>query len=168
MSLPSPRAHHSLLWKPLPANRHANRTGGCDDAFFATSSPQTGTDSSHGSAIVTPTPCRNARRENGWVTRFAIVSLRSRRLVGVVAPPDHLKLPAADNHLHRRRDVPLVLIQFRHHLVDQRLVGKDDRPTQRVPQQPPAEQPDDHVPLPREQVVSQPVDAVEFGPVLQL
>ena len=28
MSRPVPLAHHSLLWKPLPENRQANRRGG--------------------------------------------------------------------------------------------------------------------------------------------
>ena len=34
-------------------------------AVVGCSSPQTGSDSSHGSAIVTPTPRRNVRRESG-------------------------------------------------------------------------------------------------------
>ena len=31
---PSPLAHHSLLWKPLPEKRHAKRTGGSDESLF--------------------------------------------------------------------------------------------------------------------------------------
>ena len=31
---PSPLAHHSLLWNPLPENRQANRTGGSDERSF--------------------------------------------------------------------------------------------------------------------------------------
>src|SRR5438876_462009 len=42
MPAPSPRAHHSLLWKPLPEHRQANRTGGTDAAFLGWSSPLTG------------------------------------------------------------------------------------------------------------------------------
>src|SRR5262245_44909979 len=63
MLLPSPLAHHSLLWKPLPEKIAANRTGGSDALFFPDSPPQTADDSSHGSAIETPTPRRNVRRE---------------------------------------------------------------------------------------------------------
>src|SRR5436305_14994000 len=62
---PSPLAHHSLLWKPLPANRQAKRTGGSEARSFGFSSPQTGTDSNHGSAIVTPRQRKNARRDRG-------------------------------------------------------------------------------------------------------
>ena len=66
IAAPSPFAHHSLLWNPLPEKRQANRTGGSEAVFFGFSSPQTGADSSQGSAIVTPAPRRNARREIGW------------------------------------------------------------------------------------------------------
>jgi hypothetical protein len=61
MFAPCPLAHHSLLWNPFPANKHAIRTGGledCDD-----SSPQTDADSSQGNATDTPTPRKNIRRE---------------------------------------------------------------------------------------------------------
>ena len=44
---------------PLPEKRTASRTG----ASAAGSSPQTGSDSSHGSAIETPSPRRKDRRE---------------------------------------------------------------------------------------------------------
>ncbi len=64
---PSPLAHHSLLWKPLPENRQANRTGGSEERPLDLSSPQTGIDSSHGRAMVTPRPRRKVRRERGWV-----------------------------------------------------------------------------------------------------
>jgi hypothetical protein len=55
-----------LLWKPLPEKIAANRTGGSDALFFGLSSPHTAVDSSHGSAIETPTPRRKVRREYGW------------------------------------------------------------------------------------------------------
>src|SRR4051812_8489755 len=63
---PSPFAHHSLEWNPFPENRQAIRTGGSDALPLLLSSPQTGTDSSHGNATVTPSPRRNARRERGY------------------------------------------------------------------------------------------------------
>src|SRR5947209_17253321 len=67
IAAPSPFAHHSLLWNPLPENSTASRTGGSDPprADDVGSSPHTGTDSSHGSAIDTPSPYRNARRDSG-------------------------------------------------------------------------------------------------------
>ena len=61
---PSPLAVHSVLWKPLPPKSTAIRTGGSLDRDApAGSSPQTGSDSSQGSAIVTPRPRSTERRE---------------------------------------------------------------------------------------------------------
>ena len=49
MSRPLPFAHHSLLWKPLPANRTASRTGASlAPRTGLASSPQTRNDSIHG------------------------------------------------------------------------------------------------------------------------
>ena len=63
MSRPLPRAHHSL-WKPLPENSTARRTGASLAPRTAlASSPQTRNDSIHGSAMLTPTPRRKVRRE---------------------------------------------------------------------------------------------------------
>ena len=60
----APRAHHSWLWKPLPENRTARRTGASLAPRTAlASSPQTRSDSIHGSAMLTPTPRRKVRRE---------------------------------------------------------------------------------------------------------
>ena len=61
---PSPLADHSVLWKPLPPKSTASRTGGslARDAPPG-ASPQTGSDSSQGSAIVTPRPRSTERRE---------------------------------------------------------------------------------------------------------
>jgi hypothetical protein len=65
MPAPSPCAHHSLLWKPLPENSAAKRTGASLPAFDGRAvSPQTRIDSIHGSAMVTPTPRKNALRLN--------------------------------------------------------------------------------------------------------
>src|SRR5262245_47015233 len=165
MPRPSPRAHHSPLWKPLPANRTANRTGGSGTpgADATGLAPHTGTDSSHGRAIVTPTPRRNARREMGWGLRFmalllfdswrqaaSLVSLREPASeaacgygtsLGVLPAADHCKLRAANDHLHGGRNSPAVPAQLRDHLVEQGLVGKRHRAPQRVAEQPPAEQP---------------------------
>src|SRR6266404_1338078 len=65
---PSPLAHHSLLWNPLPANSTASRTGASLAGLrpVGGESPQTVSDSIHGSAMVTPTPRRKVRRENWW------------------------------------------------------------------------------------------------------
>ena len=69
---PAPSAPHSALWNPLPENRTAKRVGAPLPSLsdrracflVGLSSPQTGHDSIHGSAIVTPpAPRRKARRE---------------------------------------------------------------------------------------------------------
>src|SRR5262245_29006631 len=76
---------------PQPMNRAANRFGSATGTPLATvSAPQTGTDSSHGSAIVTPTPRRKVRREfckvfidsSRWAGRVSVlVIVRRSRLV---------------------------------------------------------------------------------------
>src|SRR5215475_293122 len=62
MSAPEPLAHQCLGLMPLPMNRAAKRWGGEgveeDDLL-----PQTGSDSSQGRAMVTPTPVRKVRRQ---------------------------------------------------------------------------------------------------------
>src|SRR5881628_514544 len=59
MFLPSPLAHHSLLWKPLPANSTASRTGASlPRPPPVGSSPHTASDSNHGKAMLTPKPRR--------------------------------------------------------------------------------------------------------------
>src|SRR5918998_1543330 len=85
MSAPSPLAHQWLPLIPQPMNRAANRFGATGTPPFTGGLPQTGTDSSHGRAIVTPTPRRNVRRETvrlGSDALMAFVPLRVRRLVG--------------------------------------------------------------------------------------
>src|SRR5690242_6562494 len=62
MSGPEPLAHQWGGLMPLPINRAANRLGGVEEAPAADSLPQTGSDSSQGSAIVTPTPFSKVRR----------------------------------------------------------------------------------------------------------
>ena len=62
IALPAPWAHHCFGLTPLPMNITANRFGNAEAAPSAgVAAPQTGIDSSHGSAIVTPTPRRNVR-----------------------------------------------------------------------------------------------------------
>src|SRR5215204_5480214 len=74
MSAPLPLAHQWLPLMPLPMNSTATRCGNALAAAPAAPdatapaeavgvAPHTGIDSSHGSAIVTPAPCRNVRRE---------------------------------------------------------------------------------------------------------
>src|SRR5579863_9792718 len=62
MSAPAPWADQFLGLIPLPMNRAAKRRGRRPDTAAAGSSPQTGSDSSHGSAIATPAPRRSVRR----------------------------------------------------------------------------------------------------------
>ena len=64
---PVPRAHHSREWKPFPEKRTARRTGGSLAVVDERrgSSPQTGSDSSQGRAMVTPKPRSKRRREKG-------------------------------------------------------------------------------------------------------
>jgi hypothetical protein len=49
---------------PVPMNNVAKRFGYDGISFRFRVSPQTGTDSSHGSEIATPAPRRNVRRES--------------------------------------------------------------------------------------------------------
>src|SRR5262245_27296858 len=80
MLVPAPFAHQCLGLMPLPMNRAANRRG----AAAAGSAPQTGSDSSHGSAIVTPTPLSNVRRlireSTGLIIRPPNMSLSLRQV----------------------------------------------------------------------------------------
>src|SRR4051812_44253107 len=69
---PLPLAHQCVALTPQAMNRAAKRFGN-GDLFSAagelagtTSAPQTGIDSSHGSAIATPAPRRRVRRETEW------------------------------------------------------------------------------------------------------
>ena len=63
MSAPEPFAHQFFGLMPLPMNRAANRLGVAEGRVpEAVSLPQTGSDSSQGRAIVTPTPFSNVRR----------------------------------------------------------------------------------------------------------
>src|SRR5262249_15522717 len=64
MSAPAPFAHQWSELIPQPMNRAANRFGHwAGDPPVTVALPHTGTDSSHGRAIVTPTRRRNVRRE---------------------------------------------------------------------------------------------------------
>src|SRR4051794_5679094 len=91
---PVPFAHHSFEWKPLPEKRQANRTGGGEPSRV--SSPQTGTDSSHGRATDTPTPRRNVRRDKGcFIGRSGLVSL----ILPKPPPPHHPELRAPHDRL---------------------------------------------------------------------
>src|SRR5579871_1672644 len=66
MLAPSPFAHQLLGLMPVPINWTTKRLGGALGACGASAAaPQTGTDSSHGSAMTTPAPRRNIRRETG-------------------------------------------------------------------------------------------------------
>ena len=60
---PSPFAHHSLEWKPLPEKVTARRMGGSVSLRFVADAARSWSDSSHGSDIETPTPRRKVRRE---------------------------------------------------------------------------------------------------------
>ena len=62
MSAPDPFAHHCVGLTPLPMNRNASRLGAVAAAIG--SAPHTGIDSSHGSAMTTPVPRRNMRRDS--------------------------------------------------------------------------------------------------------
>src|SRR5579871_2857007 len=64
MSAPEPRAHQWSELMPQAMNRAAKRFGqGTGTPPNVVAAPQTGIDSSHGSAMVTPTPRRKVRRE---------------------------------------------------------------------------------------------------------
>src|SRR5262249_10335703 len=168
MRSPSPRAHHSRLWKPLPENSAAKRTGASLALAAFGSSPQTGSDSSHGSATVTPTPRRKVRRES-WC-EFIVLSSMSGGLMPLhsLVPPDFAELPAADNRLQRRAEAVIGLLQLALHLFQQRLVGKLHAPSQGVAEQFATELPQNIIAPLGQQVISQPIKAGERGAVLQL
>src|SRR5581483_3277281 len=64
IAAPAPLAHQWSGLMPHAMNSVANRLGhGAGTSPAIVAEPQTGTDSSHGRAIATPVPRRNARRE---------------------------------------------------------------------------------------------------------
>src|SRR4051812_33300176 len=130
MALPSPLAHHSLLWKPLPEKRTARRTGASlaeRSAPARGSSPQTRTDSIHGRAMVTPMPRRKARRSN-WcdLPSLLLMSVRpgfKRSFVeGHVAPADLAELSAAHDQVDGDADMIIAGGEFGLHFFQQRFV----------------------------------------------
>ena len=81
MDAPDPLAHQWLPFTPLPQKSAAKRFGiavGTSPAIV--SAPQTGSDSIHGSAMVTPTPRRKVRRESRSWRAAAEVSSRVSRM----------------------------------------------------------------------------------------
>src|SRR5262249_7319101 len=82
MSAPEPFAPQFFGLIPLPMNSAAKRLGcTAGEVREVDSLPPTGTDSSHGRPIVTPTPVRKVRRLSLFGGRF-IMSIS-----GLVAPP---------------------------------------------------------------------------------
>src|SRR5436190_14911372 len=80
MSAPEPFAHQCFELMPFPMNSAAKRFGkGPGVPSFNASVPQTGIDSSHGSAIATPTPRRNLRRVSGGLYLPLFIVLPARR-----------------------------------------------------------------------------------------
>ena len=68
MLAPAPLAHQLGWLTPQPMKSAANRLGnGAGSPPVAAMAPQTGTDSSHGKAIVTPAPRKNVRRDAWWI-----------------------------------------------------------------------------------------------------
>src|SRR5687768_7106633 len=115
---PSPLAHHSLPWKPLPANSTASRTGASLAAGLPlASSPQTFSDSSQGKAIVTPRPRSIVRREKVW---FVIgVLQRSGRdsfIIRTLAAANLAELAAGDNCFNGCDDLVVIFFQLGLHL----------------------------------------------------
>src|SRR3954452_2997173 len=104
ISAPWPFAHQWFPLMPLPMNITAKRLG-------AVVAPQTGRDSNQGSAIVTPAPRRNIRRD-------VLISITS--LVQ--------ELRAGDDRLHQRVEAVPICRQFTAHLFDRGLVRKDQTP----------------------------------------
>jgi hypothetical protein len=75
MPAPEPFAHQWSELMPQAMNRAANRFGhAAGESPVMGAAPQTGTDSSHGRAIVTPTPRRNIRRETPAVGFAALMA----------------------------------------------------------------------------------------------
>src|SRR5512132_2016248 len=75
-SVPAPLAHQWFPLMPLPMNSTAKRLGNGPAArSAATGLPQAGSDSSHGSAMLTPTPRNTVRLD---MPLIAFTSLLSR------------------------------------------------------------------------------------------
>src|SRR6185436_10702267 len=158
MSLPSPLAHHSRPWKPLPEKRTARRTGG---SLFL-SCPNARTDSSHGSATDTPAPFRNIRR----VSMVRPLFNSTLFFPGRFDPAVKAELPARRD-LHQGARHRPALLERVHHLLDQRLVRQHHRPAERVAQELAAEGLLDLLLPLLEQPRPQAVEALEPGAVLQ-
>ena len=128
MPAPAPLAHQFGWLTPQPMNSAANRFGqGAGKSPAIAAPPQTGTDSSQGRAIVTPTPRRNVRRD-GWqvpAARCFGFELRSSSSFLRLFAFDSLvqELWAGDDRLDQTAEAVAVGRQLRAHLVDGIVVG---------------------------------------------
>src|SRR5690348_11353900 len=149
ISAPEPSAPQCSSLTPLPMNRTANRLG----YVTGFASPKQGSDSSSGSAIVTPTPRSTVRREivsEDFLVRRAI-------LIAFLRPEFRdssvQKLFARHNALHHRPKPIVVVGQCGMHLLDGRLIGKHERSPQGIGEQFPAKVIDKIVlPVPADEV----------------
>src|SRR5436190_7895744 len=133
---PSPLAHHSFEWKPFPAKSTASRTGASLAGLTPIGgvSPQTVSDSIHGSAIVTPSPRRKVRRENWCVLICSMFDVRL-LFVSHFATTNFSKLFAPHNRLDRDTHTIILRLELLDHLIDERPIGKHHRATDGVAEQ---------------------------------
>src|SRR4051794_28578346 len=105
---------------PLPINTTPNRFG------VSVVAPQTGIDSSHGSAIVTPAPRRNILRDD-----FDLLMLLTFRRVGIGRPPV-AKLWTPHDRIDQGLKTMIVRGERAADVFQRGLVGKDQAATQCV------------------------------------
>src|SRR5579884_2672922 len=139
---PSPLAHQFGRLTPLPmnmtANRLANWTAAAPSVEAASAPPpiRPASDSSHGKAIVTPTPRRKVRRAMP-VRSVAPDSLwlMSSPLCDLIPPPLVQELRAGDNRLDQCIQPVIGVGDFFVDLADQLIGGRDGAAAQGVGQQ---------------------------------
>src|SRR6476646_27976 len=136
------------------------RTGASLDFLFLTgSSPQTGRDSSQGSAIVTPRPRSMVRREK-WCVSMGYFAFEM--VVSVIIrcfPPSYLaELATLDNQVNGGEDAVVLGLQLGLHFGQQRLVGKLHATPQGVAEELLAELADEGVPPGGEQIFAEAVE----------
>src|SRR5690349_1097214 len=119
---------------PLPMKSAAKRFGNLvvPTALSSTgvSAPQTRTDSSHGNAMVTPTPRRNVRRDSFQVLLFIRLVPRQIRL-----RPRIQKLRARDDAFDEHAEAMIARSELRFHLSHERFITQNECSAEAISEQ---------------------------------
>src|ERR1043166_2849778 len=136
MAAPSPRADQLGGLMPLPMKRAAKRLGG--EAGTPPARARVPSDSSHGRAMLTPTPARNVRRDKVCFIGVIPPQGANRPILlrgGDFARPFVQKLRARDDGFDQAIEPVVVVGQPFTHAVDRVAVGRQEAAAQRIGQQ---------------------------------